>query len=335
MRAIVQDEYGPYAQVLRATQIATRSPGQARSSFGCGQRRCTPTCGTPSPGFPTSCDSWAPDCQPRSNRYRARIWPGSRAGRPRRDAFRPGDRVFGEITTTNQWRNAGAFAEFAAVNEAYLEPIPDGMNDREAASVPTAALIALTNLRDQGQVREGQRVLVNGAGGGVGVWAVQLAKALGATVTAVDTSAKLDLLRELGADHVIDYTKQDFTRLGVRYDIVFDIVSQARFSEIREALEPDGTFVIIGHDQYGRSGHRVLGSLGRMLPLMAMSPFVKQIPGIRSGPSRAQNWETIVVCWPKIASTRWSTPHLLARRGGRGLGLLGLRRRRGPRGPTV
>ena len=137
-------------------------------------------------------------------------------------------------------------------------------------------------------------MLVNGAGGGVGVWAVQLAKALGATVTAVDTSAKLDLLRELGADHVIDYTKQDFTRLGVRYDIVFDIVSQARFSEIREALEPDGTFVIIGHDQYGRSGHRVLGSLGRMLPLMAMSPFVKQIPGIRSGPSRAQNWETIV-----------------------------------------
>jgi NADPH:quinone reductase-like Zn-dependent oxidoreductase len=208
--------------------------------------------------------------------------------------FAPGDRVFGEVTPTNQWRNAGAFAEFAAVDATLLEPIPAGMTFREAASVPTAALIALTNLRDQGRLREGQRVLVNGAGGGVGVWAVQLAKALGATVTAVDAPAKLDLLRDLGAEHVIDYTEQDFTTMGERYDIVFDIVSQAPFSEVRKALEPDGTFVLIGHDQYGSSGHRVLGSMGRVLPLMALSPFVKQIPGIRSGPSRHENWETIV-----------------------------------------
>ncbi len=295
MRAIVQDEYGPYAQVLRATQIATpvAGPGEVlvrvratsvhadvwHAITGIPYVLRLMGSGLPTPKQPVPGTDLAGEV--------VRVGPGA-------TRFAPGDRVFGEITTTNQWRNAGAFAEFAAVNEAYLEPIPDGMTDREAASVPTAALIALTNLRDQGQVRKGQRVLVNGAGGGVGVWAVQLAKALGATVTAVDTSAKLDLMRELGADHVIDYTKQDFTRLGVRYDIVFDIVSQARFSEIREALEPDGTFVIIGHDQYGRSGHRVLGSLGRMLPLMAMSPFVKQIPGIRSGPSRAQNWETIV-----------------------------------------
>jgi NADPH:quinone reductase-like Zn-dependent oxidoreductase len=82
--------------------------------------------------------------------------------------------------------------------------------------------------------------------------------------------------------------------MGLRYDLVFDIVSQARFSAIRRALEPDGTFVLVGHDQYGRSGHRVLGSLGRMLPLLAISPIVKQLPGIRVGPSRQENWATIL-----------------------------------------
>jgi NADPH:quinone reductase-like Zn-dependent oxidoreductase len=208
--------------------------------------------------------------------------------------FAPGDRVFGEVTRTNQWSNAGAFAELAAVDETLLALIPHDLSFEQAAAVPTAALIALVNLRDQGRVRSGQRVLVNGAGGAVGVWAVQLAKAFGAQVTAVDAPAKLDLLRDLGADHVIDHTQQDFTRLGERYDIVFDVVSQARFAEVRRALEPDGTFVLVGHDQYGRSGHRVLGSLRRMLPLMAISPLVKQIPGIRPGPSREENWATLV-----------------------------------------
>lgn len=295
MRAIVQDEYGPYAQVLRATQIATPVAGSGQVLV---RVRATSV----------HADVWhAITGIP----YVLRIM-GSGLRTPKQPVpgtdlagevvevgagvtrFARGDRVFGEITPANQWRNAGAFAEFAAVDETLLETIPDGITYREAASVPTASLIALMNLRDQGRLREGQRVLVNGAGGGVGVWAVQLAKALGATVTAVDAPAKLDLLRELGADHVIDYTQQDFTRMGVRYDIVFDIVSRARFSQVRRALEPNGTFVLIGHDQYGSSGHRTLGSMGRMLPLMALSPFVKQIPGIRSGPSRRQNWQTIV-----------------------------------------
>jgi NADPH:quinone reductase-like Zn-dependent oxidoreductase len=208
--------------------------------------------------------------------------------------FAPGDRVFGEVTARNQWSNAGTFAEFAAVDEALLARIPDDLSFEQAAAVPTAALIALVNLRDVGRVRAGQRVLVNGAGGAVGVWAVQLARAYGARVSAVDFPPKLDLLRDLGAEHVIDCTRQDFTQSGARYDIVFDIVSRARFSEVRRALEPAGTFVLIGHDQYGSSGHRVLGSLGRMLPLLAMSPVVPQLPGIRSGPSREENWATIV-----------------------------------------
>jgi NADPH:quinone reductase-like Zn-dependent oxidoreductase len=203
--------------------------------------------------------------------------------------------VFGEVTATgNQWGNAGTFAELAAVDEALLARIPDALSFEQAAAVPTAALIALMNLRGQGRVRAGQRVLVNGAGGAVGVWAVQLAKVYGAQVTAVDAPAKLALLTDLGADHVIDYTHTDFTRAGTRYDIVFDVVSQARFTDVRRALEPDGTFVLIGYDQYGRSGHRVLGSLGRMLPLMAVSPFVRQLPGIRPGPSREESWVSIV-----------------------------------------
>ena len=208
--------------------------------------------------------------------------------------FVPGDRVFGEVTRRNQWGNAGAFAEYAAVEASQLARIPDGLSYAQAAAVPTAALIALMNVRGVGRVREGQRVLVNGAGGAVGVWAVQLAQVFGAEVTAVDAPGKLDLLTDLGAAHVIDYTRQDFTELGVRYDMVCDIVSQAPFSKVRRALEADGTFVMIGHDQYGRSGHRVLGSMGRMLPLMAASPFVRQLPGVRGGPTREQNWATIV-----------------------------------------
>lgn len=208
--------------------------------------------------------------------------------------FAVGTRVFGEVTRANQWSNAGAFAEYAAVPEALLAPIPDNLSYEQAAAVPTAALIALVNLRDQGQVRHGQRVLVNGAGGAVGVWAVQLATSAGAKVTAVDAPGKLELLRSIGADRVIDYTRQDVTHLDERFDIVFDVVSQEPFSQMRRVLEPDGAYVLIGYDQYGRSGHRVLGSLGRMLPLLAISPFVKQLPGIRPGPSREENWATIV-----------------------------------------
>ena len=205
-----------------------------------------------------------------------------------------GQRVFGEVTPTNQWRNAGALAQYAAVPATRLSPIPEALSFEGAAAVPTPALIALMNLRDEGRVKPGQRVLVNGAGGGVGVYAVQLAKALGAEVTALDAGPKLPLLSELGADHVLDYTTEDFTAMGTRYDIVFDVVSQLPFARIRQALEPDGTFVLIGHDQYGRSGHRWLGSMGRILPLLASAPFRRQIPGIRSGPGREQNMATLV-----------------------------------------
>ena len=293
MRAIVQQAYGPHREVLHLGDIPQPvvGPGQVLVRV-----RATSV----------HADVWhAVNGIP----YVLRLM-GSGLAAPRRQVpgtdlagevvsaggtrFTRGDRVFGEITRTNQWSNAGAFAEFACVDEARLARMPPELSFEQAAAVPTAALIALANLRDQGRVSAGQRVLVNGAAGAVGVWAVQLAKTLGAEVTAVDAPAKLELLEDLGADHVIDYTQQDFTRMGTRFDVVFDVVSQVPFSQVRQALEPDGTFVLVGHDQYGRSGHRVLGSLGRMLPLLAISPVVRQLPGIRGGLPREQSWATIV-----------------------------------------
>lgn len=208
--------------------------------------------------------------------------------------FEVGDRVFGEVTGTNQWSNAGTLAEFAVADESLLSPIPADLSFEQAAAVPTAGLIALSNLVDQGHLAAGEDVLINGAAGAVGVWAVQLAKALGARVTAVDATEKLDVLRDLGADEVIDYRQQDFTELGQRYDMVFDIVSQAPLRDVRRVLNPGGRFVLVGHDQYGRAGHRVLGSLGRMLPLLAISPFVPELPGISASRPRAENMATIV-----------------------------------------
>jgi NADPH:quinone reductase-like Zn-dependent oxidoreductase len=127
-------------------------------------------------------------------------------------------------------------------------------------------------------VRSGQRVLINGAGGGVGSIAVQLAKAFGAEVTGVDRTEKLDMVRSLGADRVIDYTQEDFTRRGERYDLILDVPGNHSLSEYRRALAPDGTYVFVGHDHYGAVGRRVLGSLPRALKLMALSPFVRQLP---------------------------------------------------------
>ena len=295
MRAIVQEEYGPHRDVLRVRELPDPIPGTGQVLVRVRATSVHADVWHAVNGIPyvlrvMGSGLRAPKQQiPGTDLAGEVIRAGDGAG-----GFTPGDRVFGEVTASNQWSNGGTLAEFAAVDENRLARIPEDLSYLQAAAVPTAALIALMNLSGQGRVRSGQRVLVNGAAGAVGVWAVQLAKALGAQVTAVDAPAKLDLLRSLGADHVIDYTRQDFTRMGQRFDIVFDIVSQARFSEVRRALEPEGTFVLVGHDQYGRSGRRVLGSIGRMLPLLALSPVLKQVPGIRPGPSREENWATIV-----------------------------------------
>src|SRR6266851_3370485 len=193
--------------------------------------------------------------------------------------FRPGDPVFGETIPAQQWTNGGAFAEYVSVPQDLLALKPDNITFEQAASVPTSGYIALQNLRDPSRLRPGQTVLINGAGGGVGTLALQLAKAYGAHVTAVDSTRKLGMLRSLGADEVIDFTEEDFTQRGVRYDLIVDVPGNHPFSACRRALKPDGRYVLIGHERFGASGKRVFGLIPHFLTLIFLSRFVKQLRG--------------------------------------------------------
>lgn len=152
--------------------------------------------------------------------------------------FKPGDEVFGVC--------AGGFAEYAIAREDRLALKPANSSFEEAAAVPVAGFTALQALRDRGQVQPGQKVLVNGASGGVGTFLVQIAKSYGAEVTGVCSTRNLDMLRSIGADHVIDYTKENFTRNGQRYDLICDAVGNHSVSEYKRALNPNGTCVILG-----------------------------------------------------------------------------------------
>src|SRR5690606_35838894 len=194
---------------------------------------------------------------------------GARATR-----FRPGDEVFGETLRSMQWKNGGAYAEYVAVPEANLAPKPANVSFEQAATVATAGLIALMNM-PPGPYGD---VLVNGAAGGVGSIALQVAKARRGTVTGVEHPGKLDLVRALGADHLIDCTKEDFTRRGERYDLIVDVPGNHTFAEVRRVLRPTGTYVLIGHDHYGAAGRKVLGSLPRFGKLMAQSMVNRQLP---------------------------------------------------------
>jgi NADPH:quinone reductase-like Zn-dependent oxidoreductase len=155
--------------------------------------------------------------------------------------FQPGDEVFGDL-----WDSFGGFAEFACAKETSLELKPANSTFAEAAAVPQAGVLALQGLRKAGQVRPGRKVLINGAGGGVGTIAIQLAKLSGAEVTGVDASHKLNVVRSLGADHAIDYLQEDFTKTGGRYDLIIDCQNFRSMFDNRRALEPGGTYAMIG-----------------------------------------------------------------------------------------
>ena len=175
--------------------------------------------------------------------------------------FKAGDAVFGESTKEMQWKNGGAFAEYASVSQETLVFKPDNIDFQQAAAIPTSGIIALLNLRGAGQILPGQSVLINGAGGGVGTIALQLAKAYGAHVTGVDIKEKLELVSSLGADQVIDYTQEDFTQGDKQYDLILDIASNLALSDCKKVLNPEGHYVIIGHDHYGKVGSHTFGSL--------------------------------------------------------------------------
>ena len=191
--------------------------------------------------------------------------------------FQQGDEVFGETIKGHQWTNGGAYAEYVSVPEDSLALKTANITFDQAAAVPTSGLIALQNLPNEGRLHPGQRVLVNGAGAGVGTIAVQLAKAYGANVTGVDDTKKLEMVRSLGADQFIDYTREDFTQGGERYDLIFDIPGNHPFSACRRVLSPEGKYVLIGHDRFGQGAGRWFGSMPRVLKGVALSPFVRQL----------------------------------------------------------
>jgi NADPH:quinone reductase-like Zn-dependent oxidoreductase len=178
--------------------------------------------------------------------------------------FQIGDEVFGI--------SRGSFAEYAAAREDKLAHKPAGLSYEQAAVVPISALTAIQGLRDAGRIQAGQKVLIIGASGGVGTYAVQLAKAFGAEVTGVSSTAKADLVRSIGADHVVDYTREDFADGVHRYDLILDIGGNSRLSRLRRALTPKGTLVIVG----GEQGGRLTGGFDRQIRALALSPFVPQ-----------------------------------------------------------
>ena len=177
--------------------------------------------------------------------------------------LQPGDDVFGLCK--------GAFAEFVCGREDRLLPKPANLTFEQAAAVPVAALTALQGLRDRGQIEQGQEVLIVGASGGVGTFAVQIAKSLGADVTGVCSTTNLDMVRSIGADHVIDYTQEDFTQSGRRYDLIVDMAGTHSLSDCRRALTPRGTYVVVG----APSGRWLTGP-DRFIKALVLSPFVSQ-----------------------------------------------------------
>jgi NADPH:quinone reductase-like Zn-dependent oxidoreductase len=194
--------------------------------------------------------------------------------------FRPGDEVFGTCR--------GAFAEFAVARADRLAAKPGEVSFEQAAATPTSGYTALQAVRDHGKVKAGQRVLVIGAGGGVGTFAVQIAKADGAEVTGVCGTAKVELVRSLGADQLIDYTKEDFADGPDRYDVILDIAGNRPLSQLRRALTPRGTLVIVGGEDAGKW----LG-IRRQLRAAALSPFVGQKLGFFVAKQRSDDLDEL------------------------------------------
>ena len=182
--------------------------------------------------------------------------------------FQPGDEVWGDLSFPYGY---GTFAEYVSVSENALALKPASMTFEEASTYPQAAIIPLQSLRDKGQIQPGQKVLINGAGGGQGTFAVQIAKYFGAEVTGVDHTSKMDMLRSIGADHVIDYTQEDYTRSGQRYDLIFDVVADRSFFDYRRTLNPEGIFMVVG------------GSLATFLRILILGALFSRIESKRLG----------------------------------------------------
>jgi len=181
--------------------------------------------------------------------------------------FQLGDEVFGDLSGCG----FGGFAEYVCARENALALKPVSMTFEQAAAIPQAAVLALQGLRDKGQIQPGQKVLINGAGGGAGTFAVQIAKSFGAEVTGVDSTRKLDIMHSIGADHVIDYTQEDFTKNGQIYDFILDFAAHHSIFDYKRALSPKGIYVMVG------------GSSARILQVMFLGPLISMTTSKKMG----------------------------------------------------
>jgi NADPH:quinone reductase-like Zn-dependent oxidoreductase len=176
--------------------------------------------------------------------------------------FQTGDEVFGDILS-----HMGGFAEYVCVRGRTVVKKPAGLTFAQAAAIPQAAVIALQGIRDKGQVQPGHKILINGAGGGAGMFAIQFAKQAGAEVTGVDNGIKLDFMRSMGADHVIDYTREDFTRNGQQYDLILDVIAHRSVFDYQRALKPTGRYYCVG------------GSVATFFQILLIGPWIRAITG--------------------------------------------------------
>jgi NADPH:quinone reductase-like Zn-dependent oxidoreductase len=264
MKAIVYDEYGP-PSVLQLRDIEEPAVGETDVLVRVRAAAANPLdwfafTGTPyiaRPGFGLT--------KPTGKRLGADFAGVVESMGSNVTHFQPGEEVYG--TTT------GSFAELVSVGEdVSLAPKPTRLSFEQAAAVPVAALTALQALRDKGSVEDGQQVLVNGAAGGVGTFTVQIAKALGAEVTAVCSARNVQMVAALGADVVVDYTREDFTQGPRRYDLMIDVAGSRPWSEVKRVLRPGAKVVIVG----GPKTNRMLGPLGHMLQMTVGSAFASQ-----------------------------------------------------------
>ena len=263
MRAVIRENYGEAENVLRLAQAGPRS-ATARCCCACTQPAWTGASGISWPACPMRC-----------------AWRGTESGRPRppcqaREVAGRVEAVGGDVTLAVGDEvfgiAGGSFAEYARARADKLAPRPSNLTFAQAAAVPVSGLTALQAVRDRGHVQAGQQVLVIGASGGVGTFAVQIAKAYGADVTGVCSTAKADMVRSIGADRTIDYTREDIADGGHRYDVILDTGGNRPLRQLRRALTPRGTLVIIG----GETDGRWLGGSDRQLRAVMLSPFTSQ-----------------------------------------------------------
>jgi len=255
MKAIVYTRYGP-PDVLRLTEVDTPTPGDDEVLVKVASVSLNASDWEGLRGKPLYARIAGPF------RPRRPILGSDVAGRVEatgRNAtrFQPGDDVFADLLSY-----MGGFAEYVCVPEKVLAPMPDGLSHEEAAALPQAGAIAWQGIRERGRVRPGHRVLINGGGGGSGMYAIQLAKLDGAEVTGVDNAEKLEFMRSLGADHVIDHTREDFTRDGKTYDLILDVAAHRGVSAYKRSLSPGGRYFYVG------------GSVGTLLRIVTVGPLI-------------------------------------------------------------